>query len=181
VDAAIARNPDVILIAIGGYPNPPPDVDDFMQQRVTKYDKILFVVASAWDGTNFRPPDWTRAANALLVAAMTWDADAKDRRLADENKEIAYTTRRGDIWAPGRGIGTADIEPPGATRHDQFLMHGTSPAAAIVAGCAALVKSKSGSNTPGAELKDKLTKAAEEKPSIGPPPNIRLNCGKAVP
>jgi len=54
-------------------------------------------------------------------------------------------------------------------------------AAAIVAGCAALVKSKSPSGTGGAEIKEKLKKAAEEKPDIGPPPNIRLNCAQAVP
>jgi len=181
IDAAIARTPDVILIAIGGYPAEPPGIHESILERVIRNPKILFVVASAWDGTNYVFPKWTQETNALLVAAMTFDAVEGDPKRLDKSKEIAYSSRRGDIWAPGRSVGTADVLPRGGRVHDQFLMHGTSPAAAIVAGCAALVKSKSPSGTGGAEIKEKLKKAAEEKPDIGPPPNIRLNCAQAVP
>jgi subtilisin family serine protease len=180
VDAAIARRPDVILIAIGGYPSGPPDVSAFMLSRVTGNPGILFVVASVWDGTQYVFPAWTQTDNALTVAAMTFDADEKDTSKNNKSKEIPYSERRGQIWAPGRSIATADIETePGFTTHSQFMMNGTSPAAAAVAGCAALVKSKTG-NT-GAALKRALVSGAESKPDLGPAPNGRLNCARAIP
>ena len=55
------------------------------------------------------------------------------------------------------------------------MMQGTSAASAIVAGCAALVKEKTGQT--GARLKAALVQAAEPKPGLG----ARLNCGKAIP
>jgi subtilisin family serine protease len=179
VDAAIARKPDVILIAIGGYPEGPPDVSSFMLSRVKDNPGILFVVASVWDNTpEYAFPAWTQTANALVVASMTLDADKADRTRVS-TREIPYGARRGEIWAPGRSVETADIEPPGATVHNQYLMHGTSPAAAIVAGCAALVKSKTG--TGGSALKSALLSGAAANPDLGSPPNGRLNCGKVVP
>jgi hypothetical protein len=180
IDAAIATAPDVILIAIGGYPYGPSDFAKFMLGRVNDNPRILFVVASVWDGTGeYVFPGWTQAPNALLVAAMTLDAVAGDPRTLSK-KEIPYTARRGTIWAPGRIVGTADIEPepPPSTYHAQFLMHGTSPAAAIVAGCAALVKGKTGAT--GATLKSALLAGSPGNSDLGPPPNGRLNCG-AVP
>jgi len=181
VDAAIASNADVILIAIGGYPYGPSDFGTFMLGRVNANPRILFVVASVWDGIGeYAFPAWTQAPNALLVAAMTLDAAPGNPRTLSKT-EIPYTARRGNIWAPGRMVGTADIElePPPSTYHAQFLMHGTSPAAAIVAGCAALVKSKTGKA--GADLKRALLAASPGSPGLGQPPNNgRLNCG-AVP
>lgn len=180
VDAAIARKPDVILIAIGGYPAGPPDVPTFMASRVTANPGILFVVASAWDGTHSAFPAWTQTDNALTVAAMTLDALKEDKTKVDKTQEIPFSARRGQIWAPGRSVATADIEPqPGSTSHSQFLMHGTSPAAAAVAGCAALVKSKS-TGMSGAALKGALLSGAEPKPGLGAASNGRLNCAQAV-
>ena len=177
VDAAIALKPNVILMAFGGYPS---GVPEFMLKRVTDNPEILFVIASAWDGTHYPYPPWTRVKNVLVVAAMTLDASAQDIRKIDPKKEIPYSTRRGDIWAPGRSVGTADIAPdPAANPHDQFLMHGTSPASAIVAGCAALVASKTGAK--GAALRDALVDKADNNSDLGPAPNGRLNCAKAVP
>jgi hypothetical protein len=73
---------------------------------------------------------------------------------------VPYNVKRGDIWAPGSDIGTSSIEPEaGAPQHDRYRMQGTSAAAAIVAGCAALRKPvvlKS-----GADLKNDLLDAAE--------------------
>jgi hypothetical protein len=181
VDAAIASNADVILIAIGGYPYGPSDFGTFMLGRVNANPRILFVVASVWDGIGeYAFPGWTQAPNALLVAAMTLDAAPGDPRTLSKT-EIPYTARRGNIWAPGRMVGTADIEPepPPSTFHAQFLMHGTSPAAAIVAGCAALVKAKTGKA--GADLKRALLAGSPGNSGLGQPPNNgRLNCG-AVP
>lgn len=184
VDEAIKRTPDVILIAIGGYPASEagtPDVFSELLDRVTKNAQILFVVASAWDGTYYTPPAWTTADNALLVAAMTLDADPGDRTRVRADKEIQYSARRGAIWAPGRAVETADIETePGSKTHRQFLMHGTSPAAAIVAGCAALVKSKT--RVGGAALKERLLQTADPKTDLGSAPeNRRLNCAAAIP
>jgi hypothetical protein len=180
MDAAIARKPDVILIAIGGYPSSP-GLFKFLLDRVDGNPDILFVVASAWDGVHYMFPDWTLRKNALLVAAMTLDADERDETRVRHDKEIPYTARRGTIWAPGRGIGTVSIETyPGPPA--PYEMHGTSPAAAIVAGCAALVKSKSKPGTGGAALKEALVKAAQPKPDLGPPPdNGRLDCARATP
>ena len=181
VDVAIARAPDVILIAIGGYPSPPPDVYVDLLDRISKHREILFVIASTWDGTHYTFPDWTTIDNALLVAAMTLDADERDISRLRDDMEIPYSARRGTIWAPGRAVATSGIEPiPGSKDHDQFLMHGTSPAAAIVAGCAALVKSKKKMDGPA--LKEALLRAAEPQPGLGPAPNNkRLNCANAVP
>jgi subtilisin family serine protease len=179
VEAAIARKPDVILIAIGGYPAGPPDVSTFMSRLVTANPGILFVVASAWDGTYFAFPAWTQADNALTVAAMTLDAVKGDITKADKTREIPYSERRGHIWAPGRNVATADIEmKPGATAHSKFLMHGTSPAAAVVAGCAALVKGKTGKG--GAGLKSALLSGTDAQPELGPASNGRLNCARAL-
>jgi subtilisin family serine protease len=180
VDAAIARKPDVILLAIGGYPTGAPDVSTFMLSRVTANPSILFVIASAWDGKHYPFPPWTQAENALVVAAMTFDAFPDDRTRVNKDKEIPYGARRGHIWAPGRSIATADIEPqPGSSGHAQFLMHGTSPAAATVAGCAALVKSKTGVG--GASLRGALVAGAEPKPDLDTVSNRRLNCARALP
>jgi subtilisin family serine protease len=190
IDAAIARKPDVILLALGGYPATAPDVPTFMLSRVTNNPRILFVVASVWDGSTQYPfPAWTQVDNALVVAAMTLDADKTDDRKADKKKEIPYSARHGHIWAPGRNVGTADIleeekpapkPAPGPSKyHAQFLMPGTSPAAAMVAGCAALVKSKTG--YAGAALRRALVSGAEPQVGLGDTDNRRLNCAKALP
>ena len=176
IDAAIAGKPDVVLVALGGYP----DVDEFLLQRVASVNSsILFVVASAWDPASGPAPAWTKLPNALVVAAMTLDADARDTTkiatAAGIPKEIPYDTRSGDIWAPGRAVGTADNKPEGAAKHNGFSMHGTSPASAMVAGCALLVKEKS--PLMGAGLKTRLLEKADDVPKLG----RRLNCGNAVP
>jgi len=146
---------------------------------VARNRDILFVVASVWDGSTYAFPAWTRADNALLVAAMTLDAQPGARNRVDEKREIPYGARRGQIWAPGRHVGTADVElDPKSGKHDQFLMHGTSPAAAIVAGCAALVKSKTRGD--GTALKNALVSSAQPKADLGTSENGRLDCARAV-
>jgi subtilisin family serine protease len=181
IDAAIGRKPDIILLAIGGYPAGMPDVEPFLAERIARNPGILFVVASAWDGKQYPFPGWTKPANAIVVAAMTRDADPRDRARVDVKREIPYTTRRGDIWAPGWTVGTADIQPKHPPKvdpkYEQFLMNGTSPAAAVVAGCAALIKSKTG--VTGTGLKTALLAATEPKETLGPSPNGRLDCAKA--
>ena len=168
IDRAIAEKPDVVLLAPGGYPAGPPDVSAFFKDRIGKNPDILFVVASVWDGNVYPLPEWTRLANALVVAAMTLD---------NKGNEVHYSYRAGDIWAPGRDVETADIVPdPADSRlHAPYMMQGTSAASAIVAGCAALVKEKTGQT--GGRLKAALVQAAEPKPGLG----ARLNCGKAIP
>ena len=52
-------------------------------------------------------------------------------------------------------------------------------ASAIVAGCAVLVKERTGQT--GARLKGALVQAAEPKPGLGAVNNRRLSCGKAIP
>lgn len=172
VDRAIERKAEIILLALGGYPPGPPDVDAFLTDRVRKNPDILFVVASTWDGSAQYPfPPWTRLDNAIVVAAMTLD---------DQQNEVPYGAKRGDLWAPGRDVETASIEPSaGANPHDPFLMQGTSAASAIVAGCAALVKETTGHV--GARLKTILIATAEVKPGLGSTNNGRLNCSKAIP
>ncbi len=126
------------------------------------------MVASVWDGTVYPLPEWTRLDNALVVAAMTLD---------DARNEVRFSDRAGDLWAPGRDVETADIAPDPAnpSLHALYMMQGTSAASAIVAGCAALVKEKTGQT--GGRLKAALVQAAEPKPGLG----ARLNCGKAIP
>jgi subtilisin family serine protease len=168
VDRAIAEKADVVLLAPGGYPAGPPDVSAFLKDRIAMNPNILFVVASVWDGTVYPLPEWSRLDNGLVVAAMTLDA---------ARNEVRFSNRAGDIWAPGRDVETADIAPDPAnpSLHTPYMMQGTSAASAIVAGCAALVKEKTGQT--GGRLKTALVQAAEPKPGLG----ARLNCGKAIP
>jgi subtilisin family serine protease len=165
IDRAIQAKPGVIVLALGGYP---PGAAAALRDRVRQNRDILFVVASVWDGVAEPFPEWTRSDNAIVVAAMTLAGD----------KEVPYDGRRGDISSPGRDVETADIVPdparPGG--HVQHLMQGTSAAAAIVAGCAALVKEKTGLAAPA--IKTALVNAAEAKPDLYA---RRINCGKAIP
>jgi len=172
VDRAIAEKPDVVLLAPGGYPAGPPDVGAFLKERIGRNPDILFVVASVWDGSVYPFPEWTRLDNVLVVAAMTLDG-ARD--------EVRYSERAGDVWAPGRDVETADIAPDPAnpSLHAPYMMQGTSAASAIVAGCAALVKERTGQT--GGRLKAALVQAAEPKPGLGASNNRRLSCGKAIP
>jgi len=172
LDRAIAEKPDVVLLALGGYPAGPPDVSAFLKDRIGKNPDVLFVVASAWDGTVYPLPEWTRLDNALVVAAMTLD---------DARNEVQFSNKAGDIWAPGRDVETADIvpDPANPSLHSPHMMQGTSAASAIVAGCAALVKERTGQS--GARLKATLVQTAEPKPGLGALNNRRLSCGKAIP
>lgn len=172
IDRAIAEKPDVVLLAPGGYPAGAPDVAAFLRDRIGKNPDILFVVASVWDGSVYPFPEWTRLDNVLVVAAMTLDG-ARD--------EVRYSERAGDVWAPGRDVETADIAPDPAnpSLHAPYMMQGTSAASAIVAGCAALVKERTGQT--GGRLKAALVQAAEPKSGLGASNNRRLSCGKAIP
>lgn len=177
VTAAIAKSPDVILIALGGYPAGTPDVHERLKTLVTNAGThptqkgILFVVASVWDDGAYPLPDWTKLSNVIAVAAMTLDKVG--------GQEMPYNDKRGAIWAPGQNVGTADSEFEPWTIllplrfHAQYSMQGTSAAAAIVAGCAALVKEKKPDLT-GADLKTALTTTAVKRSG-------RLNCNEAVP
>jgi subtilisin family serine protease len=178
VTAAIAKTPDVILIALGGYPAGTPDVHERLKNLVTEAGAdgaqkgILFVVASVWDDKAYPLPVWTKLNNVIAVAAMTQE------KLG--GPDLPFNDKVGAISAPGQNVGTADIQYeqvlsslPLPRFHAQFLMQGTSAASAIVAGCAALVKEKM-PNLTGAEVKTALTDAAKRS-------NGRLNCNEAVP
>jgi subtilisin family serine protease len=148
--------PDVVLLALGPWPGDTDasgnSLDDLLNALVTAHKQTLFVVGSVWDDKHYKRPPWTMNANVLLVAAMTLD----DTQMY----EVPYNAKRGDIWAPGRDIGTSSIEPEArAPVHDRYRMQGTSAAAAIVAGCAALRKPATGKS--GADLKNDLVDAAE--------------------
>ena len=172
VDGALARRADIVLLAVGGYPTGPPDVAAFLADRIAKNPGVLFVVASVWAGARYPLPQWTRQDNAIVVAPMTLD---------DYKREVAFLERQGDIWAPGRDVETADIvpDPVDSKFHAQYMMQGSSAASAIVAGCAALVKARTGQG--GAALKTALIGAAEVKPDLGAPDRRRLNCARAIP
>lgn len=171
VDRALVDRPDIVLLAIGGYPAGQPDVGAFLKERIARNPDVLFVVASTWDGVAFPLPDWTRADNVLVVGGTTLD---------NAGSEIAFSARGSDLWAPARDVETADIEPDGADSglHAPYMMQGTSAASAIVAGCAALVKEKTGHA--GARLKTALLASADVVPTLAAGANRRLNCGKAV-
>jgi len=179
VKEAINKKPDVILIALGGYPAGQPDVNATLTDLVGRDGKdILFVVASVWDDSAYPFPGWTRpdpakgkVDNVIVVAAMTLEKV--------NGPELPYNDKRGAISAPGQNVGTADSEFEPSTIplrfrfHAQFSMQGTSAASAIVAGCAALIKEKK-PNLTGADLKAVLTSTAVK-------PSGRLNCNEAVP
>ncbi len=172
IQGAVDRNADIILIALGGYPTDRADLDTVLSGLVSKSAGTLFVVASMWDGSTQYPfPQWTTLKNAVVVAAMTLD---------DMGNEVPYNAKLGDLWAPGRGVQTASIEPaPNANPHDEYSMQGTSAASAVVAGCAALVKEKTGLTAE--QLKRALIDAGEAQPYLGSSNNKRLNCSKAIP
>jgi len=174
VQKAVDNNANVVLIAVGGYPAG--NVHSRLGAIVgdEKYKNVLFVVASVWDDTTYTPPAWTQLGNAILVAAMT---------LANGD-EVPFNDKRGAIWAPGRDIDTADIkylsDPPITVPliNAPFSMQGTSPASAIVAGCAALIKERQGGWS-GGDIKNALTTKAVTKPGL--PTSGRLDCNAAVP
>lgn len=172
IDAAGDKKAQIVLIALGGYPTDRPDLDTLLKNRVIKYENTLFVVASMWDGSAQYPfPQWTTLKNAIVVAAMTID---------DLGNEVPYNAQLGDLWAPGRDVETASIEPsPKANPHEPYLMQGTSAASAIVAGCAALVKEKTALTAE--QLKKALIDSAEPQLNLGATKNKRLNCSKAIP
>jgi len=172
VQRAVDNNANVVLIAVGGYPAG--NVHSRLGAIVgdEKYKNILFVVASVWDDTTYKPPAWTQLGNAILVAAMTLANGA----------EVPFNDKRGTIWAPGRDIDTADIKyvsPTIPLINAPFSMQGTSPASAVVAGCAALIKERKGSASSGEDIQKALTEKAVTRPGL--PTSGRLDCNAAVP
>jgi hypothetical protein len=183
VDAAIAVKPpvDVILLALGGWPSDLTSdakhetVDAHLSDVVKNNRGILFVVASVWDGTSYLFPAWTAEENVLVVAAMTLQPPTMPGIPAEQY----YSDKRGDIWAPGRDVQTAFIDsqdPKISGKYGDYLMQGTSAAAAIVAGCAAAVKLDT--DTMAKTLKDRLVNKAQTNTLPGGEP--RLNCLAAV-
>ena len=174
VDRAVKAmpRPDVLLIALGPWPGDTDasgnSLDDLLDLVVRSHPTTLFVVGSVWDREHYKRPDWTLKPNVILVAAMTLDAS--------QTHEVPYSVKRGDIWAPGRDVETASIEPGTARAHARYKMQGTSAAAAIVAGCAALLKQVTGHT--GAQLKQTVLDASEE---ANLPDGRRLKCSRKIP
>lgn len=171
---------DVILLALGPWPSEVingQNVHQLLGELVPKHPEILFVVASIWDGKTlyslpngdtYKFPPWTwQKKNVLLVAGMRLDGD----------KEVEFSDKSGEIWAPARDVETASIEDAKgvAGKHAPFLMQGTSAAAAIVAGCAAAVKLDSDT---AESLKVRLVQNAQTETLPGKKP--RLDCFRAV-
>jgi subtilisin family serine protease len=174
VDRAVNASPppDVLLLALGPWPGDTDDggnsVDALLDIVVGHHDKTLFVVGSVWEPQHHPRPKWTERPNVILVAAMTLDAT--------KQREVPYNAKRGDIWAPGRDVETASIEPRWDARpHKRYRMQGTSAAAAIVAGCAALIRPLT--NNTGARLRQDLLEASEE---AGLPDGRRLKCSEKI-
>lgn len=178
MDIAVKAKVDVILLALGGWPSDlnsnHKTIDVHLLDVVKAHRDILFVVASAWDGTTYKFPDWTAQENVIVVAAMTL-------KPATPPAEDYYSDKGGDIWAPGRDVETAFIDygdPKYSGTYGEYLMQGTSAAAAIVAGCAAAVKLDT--DTTAWPLKDRLVKKAQT--NTLPKGEPRLDClGAATP
>jgi len=185
VDIAVAVKPpvDVILLALGGWPSDlttdakHETVHAHLLRVVQSNRDILFVVASVWDGRKYQFPDWTTEENVIVVAAMIPKPAAIPGPLAEDY----YSDKRGHIWAPGRDIETTFIDygdPKYSGKYGEYLMQGTSAAAAIVAGCAAAVKLDDIDKKAAKTLKDRLTGKAQTKTLPGGEP--RLDCLGAV-
>lgn len=175
VARAVNDKPDIVLLALGPWPGDTDasgrSLDDLLDGVVGANSGTLFVVASVWDKTYYPRPDWTVKSNVLLVAAMTTVT------VQGRDVEIPFNAKRGDLWAPGRDIETASIDPSPAPRvYAPYLMQGTSAAAAIVAGCAALIKEATAHT--GTQLKQDVLEASEE---AGLPDGRRLKCSKKIP
>jgi hypothetical protein len=179
VERAVTASPrpDVVLLALGPWPGDTDTngngVDDLLDLVVGAHPGTLFVVASVWDATYFKRPAWTTRPNVILVAAMTTVTIRDGQTTRDV--EVPFNEKRGDIWAPGRDIETASIDrSPSARPYDEpYLMQGTSAAAAIVAGCAALIKEAT--THTGTQLRQDVLEASEE---AGLPTGRRLKCSK---
>lgn len=173
LSSAIAHKPDIILLALGGYP--PGGLAD-LEARVNDVANkdILFVIASIWDRASLDAlVSLATAPNVIVVAATT----------VDGTDEVEYRKdRSGHVWAPGRDVETAGIEPdaPLSTTHKSYLMQGTSPAAAMVAGCAALIReqkkpSQAAPGPVGGNLKKAIDEFAMPQPKL---PGKSLRCYK---
>jgi hypothetical protein len=147
VDIALAGSPkvDVILLALGGWPSDRTTdgrnetVHEKLLRVVQDNRDVLFVVASVWDGRTSKLPTWATEDNAIAVAATTLNLG----NMPGIPVEDYYSDRRGEIGAPGRDIQTTFIEygnPKISPKYGDYLMQGSSAAAAMVAGCAAAAK-----------------------------------------
>jgi subtilisin family serine protease len=169
VQVAIDKKVDVVLVALGPWPSDRDSggkkVHERLLELVPAHPEILFVVASVWDDSTYLRPEWTKAGNVVLAAAMTLD---------NAGTEIVYSEKSGDIWAPGRDVETASIDVADRRQHAPFLMQGTSAAAAILAGCAAAIKDDAESGT---SLKTRLG-----RDFVVPMPNgkARLDCSRGL-
>ena len=177
VAAATAAGADVIVLSLATWP--PGGLDGRLGTRMGQNPAVLFVIASVWDLVDSRIPSGllqedgtTTRENLIIVAGMKVDGTS--------GTEVVYDAHRGDLYAPGYDVDTASIggvRPPPA-----FQMQGSSPAAALVSGCAALAKQK----TPSAMGKDlkavllsKATKSVRDDPANAPT-LLRLDCLEAL-
>ena len=163
---------DIVLIALGPWPGDTDasgnSVDVLLDSVVRRHPAALFVVASVWDTGPYPRPAWTLQPNVVLVAPMTLDAT--------QMREVPFSAKRGDIWAPGRDVETSSIEPQDGRPYARYKMQGASAAAAIVAGCAALLKQATPGHS-GAQLRQAVLDAAEE---ANLPDGRRLKCSRAA-
>ena len=114
---------------------------------------VVLIAASGNDGQNSSTDDYPAAyPNVLAVAAV------------DRRGQAARFSHRGadvDIAAPGVGIPAAD----GSLTDGYVIADGTSPAAAVVSGAAALIRARY-PDLSAAEVVQRLTSTAVDK---GPP------------
>ena len=107
VDRAIAEKPDVVLLALGGYPTGPPDVSVFLKDRIGKNPDRPLRGGVRVDGAVYPLPEWTRLDNALVVAAMTLD---------NARNEVRFSNRAGDVSGAGSRRRDRGHRPDPATR-----------------------------------------------------------------
>ena len=166
LDRAIAEKPDVVLLALGGYPAGPPDVSAFLKDRIGKNPDVLFVVASVWDGTVYPLPEWTQARQC--ARRRRDDARRRPQRGALQRQGRRHL-------GAGRDVETADIvpDPLNPIFHAPYTTQGTSAASAIVAGCAALVKERTGQTGRASRRRSMRRAEARTRSPQQPPAELR--------
>ena len=179
VQHADEHNIRVLVLAYGTDSTQDPLVDPLSHAVETAWRSGITVVVGAGNDGETRPELVNPATNPYVIAVGAVDTQGTKRTSDDTIPAFSApgTSRTPDLWAPGVGIvsaqvpgGYLDTQYPDARQDDGlFRGNGTSQAAAVVGGAAALLLSEHPDLTPDqvkARLIDGADKSDDHVPTL---------------